>query len=370
MDSGVDAGVATVLGGVLHITAGGSHSCGDTDGGLTCWGWNAYGQIGINSTAMYASKAVVVPGAMHGVSAGAVHTCALTPAGGVKCWGSNTGGQIGNNTMSVTLTPVDVIGLGSGVQQVSSGGVHTCALLNSGGVSCWGLNADGQLGDNSTVTSPVPVVVPTLTTGVRSIAVGGQHSCALMTAGGVKCWGSNFDGQVGNNSAVSVTAPVDVIGLTSGVARIAAGKLHTCAVLSTGAVKCWGRNTNGQLGDNLVTIHSPVPVDVVGLGSGVSTVVGGGDHSCAILTTGAVKCWGDNLYGQLGTGMNSNALRLSRVPVDVVGLTSGVIGLAAGDQHQCALLAAGTVKCWGENDRANLGNDAFVGSTVPVDVLR
>ena len=231
--------------------------------------------------------------------------------GGVKCWGYNGDGQLGNGTTTDSNVPVDVSGLASGVAAIAVGEYHTCALTSGGGVKCWGRNDHGQLGIGTTTNFRVPVDVSGLGSDVSAIAAGGGHTCALMSGGGVKCWGSNDLGEVSNGTTDS-NVPVDVSGLASGVSAIAAGYVRTCALTSGGGVKCWGDNSFGGLG-NGTTTASNVPVDVSGLASGVTAISAGGEHTCALTSGGAVKCWGSNYAGQLGNGTTTD----SSVPVDV-----------------------------------------------------
>jgi hypothetical protein len=154
------------------------------------------------------------------IAAGYYFTCALTTAGGVQCWGSNFNGQLGNDSTIGSYAPVAVTGLSSGVSAVAAGDAHTCALTTSGGVQCWGDNQYGQLGNNSTTESHVPVAVTGLSSGVSALAAGGDHTCALTTAGGVQCWGDNANGQLGNDSTTNSDVPVAVMGLSSGVSAI------------------------------------------------------------------------------------------------------------------------------------------------------
>jgi alpha-tubulin suppressor-like RCC1 family protein len=329
------------------IAVGGQHTCALTiGGGVKCWGNNTHSQLG-DGTATSRTTPVDVIGLGSGVvaiAAGGWHTCALTAGGGVKCWGSNSHGQLGDGTATSRTTPVDVIGLGSGVVAIAAGSWHTCALTAGGGVKCWGSNFYGQLGDWTTTDRTTPVDVIGLGSRVVAIAatptatvVGGWHTCALTVGGGVKCWGWNMYGQLGDGTTTSRTTPVDVIGLGSGVVAIAAGGHHTCALTTGGGVKCWGWGSGGQLGDGTT------PVDVIGLGSGVVAIAAGGWHTCALTAGGGVKCWGDNTHGQLGDGTTTSR----RTPVDVIGLGSGVVAIAAGGNHTCALTTSGGVKCWG-----------------------
>ena len=180
--------------------------------------------------------------------------------------------------------------------------------------------------------------------GVKQISTGRYHTCAVLTSGAAKCWGYNGWGQLGDGTRTDRWAPVQVSGLGSGVSMIAAGDHHTCAVLASGAAKCWGNNTFWQLGDGTQT-HRWAPVQVSGLGGGVSTVAAGGSQTCAVLASGAAKCWGYNWYGQLGDGTQTER----GAPVQVSGLGGGVSTIAAGGSHTCAVLVSGAAKCWGYN---------------------
>jgi alpha-tubulin suppressor-like RCC1 family protein len=350
------------LADVVEVKTGERHTCALTSAGrVECWGLNHDGQLG-DGKRNDRNVPVSVVGLESGVkaiTAGWRHSCAVTSTGGMKCWGNNHDGQVGDGTEVDRETPQDVVGLMAQVTAVTAGERHTCALTSSGGVKCWGNNHDGELGDGTKKDRVTPVDVKGLTSGVIALASGWRHTCALTSSGGVKCWGNNHDGQLGVGTDADNLAPIDVAGLTSGVSSIAARWRYTCAVTSAGAVKCWGNNHEGQLGDG--TRHDRnVPTDVTGLTSGVKAVSAGWRHACAILTTGAVKCWGSNHEGQLGdsTGMDR------KTPVDVVAVTGGVTAVSAGGQHTCAL-SQGTITCWGENEDGQLG-DGTLKSTLAV----
>jgi cysteine-rich repeat protein len=363
--------------GVIDISSGGYHTCALMDtGGVMCWGSNNYGQIGDGTTTGRLTP-VDVSGLTSGVmavSAGGTHTCALTTAGGVKCWGHNSQGQLGDGTTTRRLTPVDVMGLTSGVSAVSLGYYYTCALTTGGGAKCWGDNGVGQIGDGTNTDRNSPVDVTGLTSGVAKVSAGGGHACVITSAGGVKCWGDNSYGELGDRTTVQRTSPVDVVNLSSGVADIDAGGYayylstgtnggHTCALLAAGSLECWGRNDSGQLGD-ATTITRPVPVDVTGLAVGMSDVSVGGNHACALTSGGGVKCQGLNEYGQLGDG----SVLIPSAAVDVSGLASGVASISIGTSHSCAVTAAGGAQCWGYNNYGQIGNGATTNRTTPTDV--
>jgi glucosylceramidase len=282
-------------------------------------------------------------------------------SGSVKCWGWNISGQLGDGTFADRLTPVDVSGIGGGIQAIATGGYHTCALTTGGGVKCWGDNNYGQLGDGTTTERWTPIDVSGLGSGVQAIAAGGYHACVLTTGGGVKCWGENNYGQLGDGTFTDRLTPVDVSGLGSGVRAIATSSSHTCALTMGGSVKCWGGNISGQLGDGTTTWRR-TPVDVSGMGGGVQAIAAGGGHTCALTTGGGVKCWGGNDTGQLGDGTTTRRL----TPVDMSGLGNGVKAIAAGGYHTCALTTGGGVKCWGNNSSGQLGVNP---GWTPVDVV-
>jgi alpha-tubulin suppressor-like RCC1 family protein len=343
------------LSGVAKIAAGVDHSCAVTvSGGVKCWGDNVYGQLG-DGTQSRRLEAVDVAGLASGVTAiatGRGHTCALTTGGGVKCWGDNGSGQLGDGTFDNRLTPVDVQGLTSGVIAITAGGKHTCALISGGSAKCWGDNRGGQLGDGTTTERQTAVDVIGLGSGASVITAGAWHTCVIASAA-VKCWGGNWSGQVGAGSASGISpTPVIVPGFASGASAVLAGEMHTCALTSSGGVKCWGNNASGQLGNGT-------------LSSGVSAIALGATHTCALMTGGGVRCWGNNGSGQLGDGTTNNRL----APTGVNGLGIGVSAVAAGDTHTCALITSGgAVKCWGSNDRGQLGNGADPTQPIPADV--
>lgn len=319
---------------------------------LTTAGSNLTGTVTVPSgTAIYSFVVTVgtappLPQAALSIGLGYAHTCGVTAAGVLKCWGNNREGELGDGTGTQQNAPVIVLGLARDVVAVASGPFHACALTSLGGVKCWGYNTVGQLGDGTQIQRLSPVDVVGLSSGVIAISVGTDHTCAVTTSGGVKCWGGHGP-DVGAPIFTSHFTPVDVLGLSGGVTAIALGNQSSCALTSAGGVKCWGYNNKGQIGGG--TTYQSAPFDIAGLSSNVTAIDAGYEHFCALTSAGGVKCWGDNFFGKLGNGASGVLLAPSSTPLDVVGLTQGVVSVAAGDDETCAVTSAGAVMCWGDD---------------------
>jgi alpha-tubulin suppressor-like RCC1 family protein len=359
----------SALSGVVAIGAGDFHTCAVlSTGAVRCWGLNEYGQIGDNTVGdgnpntldhfrVNPTTVVGVTSGVESVSGGDGHTCALNTDGLVRCWGLNANGQLGDG--SFANRPTAVTKALAGIIGLEVGEFHTCALTSIGGAKCWGLNDAGRLGDGTTTDRELPANVRGLDSGATAISAGGGHTCALAPAG-VVCWGANATWQLGNFSVANSYAPVGVVGLSLGVE---AGSRHTCAVTASGGATCWGDNDDGQLGDGTTT-GSMIPVAVAGLTSGVASIVVGATHTCALTTAGGVNCWGNNQYGQLGDGSTEDRL----APVEVAGLGSGVLAIVADGAYTCAVTSMGGAKCWGDNSTGQLGDGTTVMRPTPVDV--
>ncbi|MFH1435693.1 MAG: RCC1 repeat-containing protein [Pseudomonadota bacterium] len=355
--------------GFQALDTGFKHSCAaSSTAGVKCWGLNSNDQLG-DASGTDSNVPVDVAG-LSGTAAdvktGYYHNCALNEAGAVQCWGSGGFGQLGNGSMFGSAVPVFVSGLSSGVSSIATGHQFTCALV-SGGVRCWGNSQNGYMGDGRTVNSSTPVTVYGLGTGVDSIWGGDYGTFAITDDGTVKAWGRNDYGMMGDGTVDKVVRPGDIPGLTSGAAALGVAMDYACAVTTAGGIKCWGNNISGQLGDG-TGLNSIGTVDVSGLVGTAVQVRGGGGHTCALMNTGGLKCWGSGGHGQLGNG----ATESQPFPVDVTGLTSAVIAVSTGANFSCAIYdpdadAVGTVKCWGLNSTGQLGNGLSVGSTTPVD---
>jgi len=319
-------GPAGLVAGARSVVAGYGYTCLLTAaGGVQCMGKNDLGQLG-DGTTLTRTTYVDVTGLSRGVEtlvAGDSHTCALLAGGEVKCWGRNYFGQLGNGTTAYSLIPVAVDGLADGVASLAAGSDHTCAFMLAGGIiRCWGANDAGQLGDGSLTNRARPVAVVGLPAGVITLDAGFMHTCALTTRGEVWCWGDNSRGQLGNDGKVAQLLPVKIPGLDRGVRAVVAGNGYNCVLTAKGGVKCWGNNYFGQLGDGTNRDRAQA-ADVVGLSGGVTGLVAGDDHTCALLQDGEIKCWGMRAFGQDGiksTGMGEPISRLTPVAALELGL--------------------------------------------------
>ena len=351
-EASTPSAVVTPVAPGASVSAGAEFSCARTGGTVSCWGYGAKGQLG-NGTKPDSPTTTPVPvtgiTTAKAVSAGSWHACALLANGTIKCWGTNASGELGNGTKIDSATPVTVSGITTATS-VSAGAFATCARLADRTVRCWGANHEGELGTGipkgGTATSPT--AVPGVSTAI-DVSLGTDHACALLSGGAVRCWGTNLDLQLGNGSRTDSAVPVAVSGITTATA-ISAGSRHTCARLIGGGVRCWGYNLEGQLGDG-TTSETLVPVAVQGVSSATSVGVGG-IQACASLVDGTSRCWGSSLHGNLGTGSLDQTSPLGSVPV--VTLTNA-ISIDSGGWHSCAVRVDNSIKCWGENSAGQSG---------------
>ncbi|MDP6235895.1 MAG: hypothetical protein QF364_08640, partial [Candidatus Poseidoniaceae archaeon] len=304
------------------------------------------------------------------VSAGYRHSCAILDNGDLKCWGSDGKGQLGDGgivqsndkTNAPSSTAIN-LGTGRTAVAVSAGAYHSCAILDNGDLKCWGFDNYGQLGDggsNSYASAPSYTGI-NLGTGRTAVAVsaGGEHTCAILDNGDLKCWGSDSKGQLGDGAgSLGTTAPSSTaidLGTGRTAVAVAAGSEHTCAILDNGDLKCWGSDSRGQLGDGGQLWTSSNPTDTntpsstaidLGTGRTAVAVTAGQSYTCAILDNGDLKCWGEDVYGQLGDGgsTNTNLNTPSSTAIDL-GTGRTAVAVTAGDAHTCAILDNGDESC-------------------------
>jgi alpha-tubulin suppressor-like RCC1 family protein len=367
------------LTGINSIRAGEAHTCVlFNNGAMRCWGRNTYGQLGYGNTfdigdteKPYTAGDVALVGLAARIAVGGNHTCALLDNGLVRCWGRNNYGQLGYNTTEnvgdgEAIASYGYVNLGGIAVKLAAGDEHTCALMNTGKVRCWGRNTYGQLGYGDTFhvgDNEQPFTKGDVDVGgaVKDIVAGGSHTCALLTTGNVRCWGYNGFGQLGYGNTTNVGDSADPalagdIDLGGQALQLSAGMHHSCALLTTGNVRCWGYNGFGQLGyGHNNSVYKPTNAnagDVV-VGGQVLQVATGDHHTCALLGTGSIKCWGHGGSGRLGQGGAASHNVPALNPVDLDGSTA--FQVAAGANYTCALLSTGAARCWGEGGEGQLG---------------
>jgi alpha-tubulin suppressor-like RCC1 family protein len=372
--AGITPGGAAEL-RVAKISAGNSHTLAvDASGAVFGWGSNEFGQLG-EGTMIARAKPVAVKGiggAVSQVAAGDVHSVALLADGSVMTWGFNGYGQLGDNTTTLSLLPVQATTTSvssdlppvtrtvplSGVTAISAGLSHTLALKNDGSLLSWGQNASGQLGLNSVLNAQQATAITALAgRSITAISSGHNHSLALRSDGAVYAWGVNESGQLGDGKTKNLLLPTQIAALTNIVA-LAAGAQHSLALRHDGTVWAWGANSAGQLGDATTTARG-VPVQVSGL-TGVAAIAANGEHSLALRNDGTVWAWGHNGVGQLGDGTTNN-----RSTPRLVGNLIGAVAIAAGTSHSAALRDNGQALAWGSNWQGQLGGGTRSGGFSP-----
>lgn len=349
----VEAGVSDVI----ELVAGQAHTCAlRANGSVMCWGDNSYGQLGQGSEADDSTTPVAVGGLELVVSLGTsrLHICAAMADGLAKCWGRNENGEVGSGAVSGPVRAPVLVAAIDGVREIGAGDGFTCARLSDGTAKCWGAGQGNRLGNGSNDRQLLPqaVTAPLGVAGVVRTDLDFEHGCALIADGTGACWGRNTDGQLGDGSVGPDAALLVPFGESGALTDLATGEGHSCALRADGAVSCAGRNDKGQLG-LAHTTATPAPAAVLELGY-VKAIALGGASTCALRANGVLRCWGDNTGGRLGIGLpHGNAPE----PRDVVGLPA-VKAVAIGRTHQCALDAKGEVWCWGENTSGQVTGNA------------
>jgi alpha-tubulin suppressor-like RCC1 family protein len=366
----------------VNVAVGFSQACSiRPDATLACWGNNSSGQLGNGSVdSRFHPNPATVPGlsGVSAVSAGRASVCAISN-GNVFCWGNGSGtpslvpgltGAVAVTTAGENENPEDPAFCSFGHN------LHACALLADGTVSCWGGNHCGELGDGTTVERATPATVPGLR-GVVSLFAGGTHTCALLQDGSVSCWGGNQSGQLGNGNSDGLAhpTPATVAGLSGRVAALSGGNAHTCALLSAGGLECWGEDFLGETGYDLEPPPSsggrplePSPVPTQGIAKAAGISAHDGLHTCALLPDATARCWGNDNGGELGNGTVTDLNTANPVPSAVLGLNGPVASIVAGDGMSCAVLADASVECWGDNSFGGVGNGTTDNGLYPLPV--
>lgn len=402
------------------VAVGAYHSCGITLGGdLKCWGYNAFGQLGDGTTTNRSTPVQIDTGIQFQMvssqyqNGGNSHTCGLTTTGAVKCWGYNNHGQVGDGTWTNRNTPV-VIDSGTTYSSIGVGAFSSCGVTSGGVLKCWGYNSYGGLGDGTLIDRTLPTPVMDVGTSYSQVDANQWHTCAVTTLGDLKCmgigdtegvtgnltlpfsystpqaldivksytqisinkigsgcavgsnkmlmcWGDNGDWQLGDGTQTRRMLPV--VGGAGGLySQVAMGDQHACAIAHpSGALKCWGLNTNGRLGDGTTTTRSqPVTVDS---GTMYVKIAAGVAHTCGITNAGVLKCWGLNTNGRLGVGDTAQ-----RTTPTVVNSGTTYTDIVLGKTHSCGITTAGILKCWGLNSDGQLGDGTATQRTSPVEI--
>ena len=364
---------------VKSLTAGYSFTCAITlEDNVSCWGWNEWGQLGNGEISTYPDDSFPTPADTESlgegrtaveISSGGWHTCVILDDGSVSCWGWDSDGQLGDGEFKSggegvgrdvlpSPTSTDSLGEGRTAVAIDSGPRSTCVILDDGSIACWG---DGygdspaklslDMGQNATATH---------------ISLGSSHGCAILDDGSVRCWGENEHGQlgVGENPDSWHSAPDFPSGRKA--VEIASGGRHTCAILDDGSVNCWGDNYLSEIGDG-TTDDKYYPTETVPRLDAVDIAAGDEGHTCAILSSGKVSCWGSNEWGKLGSGVGEDEMENRSFPEETANLGNlNAVSLHLGFGHTCATLDDMTFRCWGAGYSGQLGNGAETSSSVPV----
>ena len=295
-----------------------------------------------------------------GLAAGVEHTCALLATGRVACWGGNFKGQLGDGAKDDRSSPRALRDLDDAVE-ITAGTWHTCARRRSGRVACWGDGTYGQLGDGTTVERRRPADVGGLEDATQ-LSAGGDHTCALRKNGTAVCWGRNVHGEIAKGRAPGGNVPTPVDADVTGAVEVRAGGRFSCARLASGDVTCWsGQPATGEKLPPCEPLQGAVAV------RNATALAAGDMHGCA-LVGGSAQCWGDDRAEQVGT----NAQSTKQLCVMGGAVASGLVELAAGSSHTCARAASGQVACWGSNQRGQLGGGTkhrSTGQPTPVPTL-
>lgn len=370
-----------------------THACALLDDStVQCWGDNSHGQLGNGSAGasqtpvpVFEASGRILRGAVH-IAVGARHSCAVLQDGGTVCWGDNTSGQLGNGDLSVTssggaLQVQGTMGTLSNVRKLALGDDHSCALLGDGTVQCWGQGESGRLGDETRL-DPTAIASPVISgrnslSGVTDLSSGSKSTCAI-ARGNAVCWGSNDRGQLGGLTRLDHSAtPIQVSmadgsGALDNLQSIALGSRHACALKQNGEVYCWGRNRHGQMGNGQVMNFELYSARPVPFDAGQNAAITLGEmHGCMTRTDGSVACWGINDRGQSGSPKGNDWLS-SPTPETVSGLPFAALAVFSGptSAHSCALLEDTTAYCWGANSASQLGDQSTTLWKTPTQVIQ
>lgn len=353
--------------GFKYVTAGGNHTCAvDENDTLLCWGRDINSVLGTGGTgdSLLPVEALGMD-VFKQLSALTLHNCGVDATDKIYCWGANFSGQIGRGDTTGSASSPTPIAASQSFNQISAGGSHTCAISTTNKLRCWGGNFNGQLGILNGFSDELTPEIVDDTMSFSQLASGGSHTCAISTPDNtLYCWGRNNNGQLGiSNGFSNISTPTAVDG-TRKYTWVAAGPDHTCAIAENGLTYCWGANDDDQLGVNTMG-NSTAMAQVVSGGKLFTRVWVGSLHSCGMEADGDLFCWGANNNGQLGDGTNTQ----STSPVQVGAGALKFTEFDAGSEHNCGISTDSVLYCWGSNSFGRLGNGTNIGSNVPYPVV-
>jgi alpha-tubulin suppressor-like RCC1 family protein len=353
------------------VRAGDRTTCAiRTTGRLFCWGDDDRSQLGNGGANTPQPSPVAVAGGettWTAVTVGHSHACGVR-GGRLACWGMDDQGQLGDNaSIADQSVPTQVAGGGSNWRSVAASWFHTCAIRAPGRMFCWGSDGDGRLGNGPAGSRPTPGAVAGGHTDWTAVSTGYGHTCGIRQPGRLYCWGLNDFGQLGDGTETNRVVPKLVAGGITNWRSVTTGELHTCARRATGHLYCWGDASFGQLGIAGATTERRRPGLVSGGIRDWTTVVAGAIHTCARRSTGRLYCWGADVVGQLGDDVTFTQ---RSTPRPVIGGATDWVSVAAGGGHTCATIRSGRLYCWGRDDVGQLGNagDGSGNQPLPVQV--
>ena len=342
-------------------------------GNLWLWGQGPDGGLGDNTILSKSSPVQTIAWGSNwiDVSSGYQATMAIRSDGTLWVWGRGTQGQIGDNTIVSKSSPVQTITFGTNWKQAFanerafSGGIKT-----DGTLWMWGDNSTGGLGDNTITHRSSPVQTVAFGTNWKQVCgsslTGNQFAVATKTDGTLWCWGFNTSGQLGDNTIIKKSSPVQTVAFGTNWKQVDCGAAHTAAIKTDSTLWSWGLNTSGQLGDNTRTSRSS-PVQTIAGGTNWKQVACGSSHTAAIKTDGTLWTWGNNYQGQLGHNTSSTQPRSS--PVQTIAYGTNWKQVSGGTNHTAAIKTDGTLWCWGLNTSGQLGDNTTVKQSSPVQTI-
>jgi alpha-tubulin suppressor-like RCC1 family protein len=331
---------------------------------LFTWGNNVnFGQLGDNTTAAKSNPIQTIAGGINwkSVSGGYGCTSVIKTDGTLWLWGANGTGMLGDNTITPRSSPVQTTAFGTNWKQAFTGTNFTAAIKTDGTLWCWGLNGYGQLGNNTIVRSSSPVQTVAFGTNWKQVSCSKYVIAAIKTDGTLWCWGNNTSGQIGDNTSANKSSPVQTIAFGTNWKQVAAGAFYTAAIKNDGTLWTWGRNDYGQLGDNSVTQRNS-PVQTVTFGTNWKQVACGYSHTAATKTDGTLWIWGRNNNGQIG----DNSIINRSSPVQTIAFGTNWKQVACGYQFTTSIKTDGTLWSWGRNSNGQIGDNTIVSKSSPV----